>query len=71
MTDAGVGLGLGNPLVTEDLVLMASLFTPTVSAITWLVVSCLTRCATSVAILGAVALITLSAETAVATSLTN
>ena len=71
MTAAGNGQELLNLPAMDGLVLMASLSLPTVLAICLLLVSCLVRCGTSAGILGVAALITLSAETALATSLTN
>ena len=71
MTAVGNGLDLLSLPATDGLVLMASLSLPTALAISLLLVSCLVRCGISAGILGVAALITLSAETAVATSLTN
>lgn len=71
MIAVGSGQELLNLPVMGGLVLIASLSLLTALVISFLLVSCLVRCGISAGILAVVALITLSAETAVATSLTN
>ncbi len=71
MIVAGFGLAPQTSRVMESLVLEGSLFTVIGLVSFWLLVSCLVRCATSVAILSAAALTTLSVETAAVTYLTN
>ena len=71
MIAVGSGQELLNLPDMGGLVLIVSLSLLTALVISFLLVSCLVRCVTSVAILGAAALTTLSVETAVVTSLTN